>query len=730
MIAIVLSCGILFGLSRQTGLKNKSEDVRPPLFDTPSYVELKDGESLLVKITGDMNCKLGSLTTVLVNTDSEGDGEISFRLAKENGELIFDYAIDETCVSVGEWTVTGTPDFDLQKGENYELLIRASGCNPYFIKTQKEATNKALPFSETIYKITGDSTFAGEELENGISLGASIISDEATTYGDIFYYSIPAVIVFTAIFILLVILGIDGFKELLAKIPAGSVIAKAGNEIFLVVLFVTICFSISINGYLEGINISADSAGYLREAVNMAAGNGFRYDGLAGYNNTWFANWPILYPLMIAIVMKVTGLEVYLSSKILSMILVGILLIILRCVYKKDAWFYALFMSNLGLMYLYWYSWSELPFILFMVLFVLGLAEVIKEEKINIKRYVFLGITIVLCFLTRYFGMFCFGVMGIYILELMISRFMDEHYKNGSIFGRLFSSQIVAMIITSVISGVICLLYMINNKIQNGMPSGVSRSMWWDDYQSLTNDLIKALLAEFFNIFHIDTPSYVSGLSYAKGTLIVILIVIVTAVFIAKRCKRYTRASVFITTAVIYYGMFIVIRYFSSMDTFYFRFFAPATFLFTLGIAELIIEDIKGRKITNYILVTVIVLFGIFACSDLTDHILKNKLSYYEIVQMSWDEDYAEIPDHSVVIFSTLDYRSLFYRPDVIEGTISPDDTMESLRDRYYGSDYMCILADDARAMKEAGIYDNSIEEAIDSSLGSAGKYSVIQLSR
>ena len=199
-------------------------------------------------------------------------------------------------------------------------------------------------------------------------------------------------IVFTVIFILLVILGIDGFKELLAKIPVGSVIAKAGNEIFLVVLFVTICFSISINGYLEGINISADSAGYLREAVNMAAGNGFRYDGLAGYNNTWFANWPILYPLMIAIVMKATGLEVYLSSKILSMILVGILLIILRCVYKKDAWFYALFMSNLGLMYLYWYSWSELPFILFMVLFVLSLAEVVKDEKINIKRYVFLGI--------------------------------------------------------------------------------------------------------------------------------------------------------------------------------------------------------------------------------------------------------------------------------------------------------------------------------------------------
>ncbi len=730
MMALVLSCGILFGLSRQTGLRNKSEDVKPPLFDTPSYVELKDGESLLVKITGDISCKLGSLSLVLVNTDPEGDGEVSFKLTKENGEVVFDYAIDETRVTVGEWTVAGTPDFDLVKGENYELLIRADGCNPYFIKTQKDATNKALPFSETVYKITRDANETGDELENGISLGTSIISEKPTTYGDIFYYSIPIVIIFTALFILLVILGIDGFKDILSKIPVGTVISKAGNEIFLVVLFVTICFSISINGYLEGINISADSAGYLREAVNMAAGNGFRYDGIAGYNNTWFANWPILYPLMIAIVMKLTGAEVYLASKILSMILVGILLIILRCVYKKDAWFYALFMSNLGLMYLYWYSWSELPFILFMVMFVLSLSAVIKDEKINIKRYVLLGITIVLCFLTRYFGMFCFGVMGFYILELMVSRFMDEKYKNSSFLKRVLSGQIIAMIITSVISGLICVGYMFNNKIQNGMPSGVSRSMWWDDYQSLTNDLIKALLAEFFNIFHLDTPSYVSGLSYAKGTLIVILIVIVTAVFIAKRCKRHTRSSVFITTSVIYYGMFIVIRYFSSMDTFYYRFFAPATFLLTLGLAELIIEDIKEKKYESYILVAATILFAIFACSDLTDHIMKNKLSYYEIVQMSWDEDYAEIPDHSVVIFSTLDYRSLFYRPDVIEGTIDPEDTMDSLKDRYYGSNYMCILTDDAKTMREANFYDDSIEEAIDDALTSAGKYCVIELSR
>ena len=45
------------------------------------------------------------------------------------------------------------------------------------------------------------------------------------------------------------------------------------------------------------------------------------YDGMAGYDS-WFANWPILYPAMITIVMAVTGANAYLASKILAMVLV------------------------------------------------------------------------------------------------------------------------------------------------------------------------------------------------------------------------------------------------------------------------------------------------------------------------------------------------------------------------------------------------------------------------
>lgn len=732
VLLVFTSCGMLFALSKQAGISNKEEDVRPPLFDTPSYVELTEDVPIVVRFTAKEDAHLGELSVVLVNTDSTGNGTVVFELVESertfpvdpDATLLFCQGIIESDVPVGAWYNIGNTDFYLEKGKSYTLTIKAEGCNPYFIKTQSKATDTVMPFTEKVFWASRglDDPDINNLVETGcgLSIGVSMISDKPLTYGDIFYFS-RIIIVLAVLFLLaLIILGKDKIRDLFKRSRSLHILEKAGNDIFLVLLFALLCCSIYINGYLEGINISADSAGYLREAVNMAAGRGFHFDSLAGYDNSWFANWPILYPLMIAAVMKVTGFEVYAASKVLSMILVGILILVLRFTYKKDAWFYGLLMTNLGLMYLYWYSWSELPFILFMVMFVLMLSKALEQEKVSVKGCIFLGLSIVLCFLTRYFGMFTFGVMGFYILLLL--------YKDIKAGKKLFSQKVVALAATSVVSGLLCLAYLVNNKIQNGMPSGVSRSMWWDDYQSLTNDLVKALLAEIFNLFHLEVPAFISGLSYDKGALIVILVVIAICVFAVRRCMPMSRPSVFITASAIYYGMFIIIRYFSSMDTFYYRFFAPATFLLTLGLTELILTNL-GKRAYYGIMLFMTGFLGIFLWGDLSQHILKeHDFPYYEIVQMNWDEDYQEIPDHSVVIFSTLDYRSQFYRPDVVEGLIEPGDTMDDLRAKYFGSKNMCILTGDARAMLESGIYDKSVNEAIESVFVGDNKYCIITL--
>ncbi len=724
-------------LGRQVGVSNMSKEINPPLFDSPSYVEPGSDGLLTVNMTAKDNVILGSFNVVMVNTAGTGSGTVRFTM-KDGQEELWSTEISESEVSVGEWFGIGNPPTYLENGRSYELLIEPVECDPYFIKTQLYATNKVLPFEERVFldDINGD-----KELDCGISLGTEVISDKALTYGDTFYYSRVITVLAAILIICLLLAGPAKVSDFFKYIWNKSFIVKYGNEILILLMFVTFCLSIWVNGYLEGINISADSAGYLRAAVNLAAGNGFHYDALAGYNDSWFANWPILYPALIALVMKLTGLEVYVASKVLSMILVGVLLAVLRAEYGRKAWIYALCATNLGLMYLYWYSWSELPFIIFILLFALTLSKILQNDSIKIKDYIFLGCFMLLAFLTRYFGMFLFGVAAFTIFVLVLGRIsgLIKEKKNAKeatadkrgfwpVIKTLLGGRVLGLIVTCGVSGVMCLLYLINNKIRNGMPSGVSRSMWWDDYVTLTNDLIKALVAEFFNIFHTDVPAYIATLKPAAGAFFIIVILIVLASYIVPKIRDFSREMTLIMTSVIYYVMFIVIRYFSSMDTFYYRFFAPATFLFTLGLTGLILKDIKSEKILKTAGFFMGAFLLILSCSYAADHISGNSIAYYDIIKMNWDEDYSEIPQKSVVIFSNLDFRSLYYRPDVTEGLIGPEDTLESLNNKYYGSDHMCILTSDAKVMAESGIYDSGITKEITNALKTAGKYCVIDL--
>ena len=84
---------------------------------------------------------------------------------------------------------------------------------------------------------------------------------------------------------------------------------------------------------------------------------------------------------------------------------------------------------------------------------------------------------------------------------------------------------------------------------------------------------------------------------------------------------------------------------------------------------------------------------------------------YYNAVARQWEEAYAEIPERSVVIFDDIDYRSAWYRADVVDGMITPQDTLESLRETYYGSDYLCIRKTFAETMLESGEYEEHVSD-------------------
>ncbi len=463
-----------------------------------------------------------------------------------------------------------------------------------------------------------------------------------------------------------------------------------------------VCILIYSKAYLNGIYISADSTGYLKEAENLVQGNGFQYDGLAGYRS-WFANWPVLYPACIAAVMLVTKVNAYLASKVLAMLIAGLLLILMRVCFRKDAWIYALCLTNIGFLELCYYTWSEVPFILFLFGFGLVLARILKEDHPGVKWYLLLGIMGVCSFLTRYFGIYVWIVTGVYICALLW-KYCKERGKSDL-------HRAVCLGITAVVSGILSVGYLMMNKIMNGMASGVSRTMWWDDFRTLTDDLIQSLLTEFFHIFSLQIPEYMENFPYKIKLFVVWTVIICLIALIIKRCKHFSLQSVMITMAVMYYGVFTAIRYVSSMDSFYFRFFEPATFLLCIGVIGLLLPDLKSGSKAYFFggAVSVCVILSIWSVFDRGE--LSVQQPYYEAVTEQWEQAYAEIPQKSVIIFNDIDYRSSWYRPDVVDGIITPQDTKESVKQTYYGSEYLCIRRTFVEEMLSSGEYNKEIQD-------------------
>ena len=85
---------------------------------------------------------------------------------------------------------------------------------------------------------------------------------------------------------------------------------------------------------------------------------------------------------------------------------------------------------------------------------------------------------------------------------------------------------------------------------------------------------------------------------------------------------------------------------------------------------------------------TVCVILSIWSVFDRGE--LTVQQPYYEAVTEQWEQAYAEIPQKSVIIFNDIDYRSSWYRPDVVD---------------------LCIRRTFAEEMLSAGDYNKEIQD-------------------
>ena len=672
----------------------------PIVTDSALYTPITGDDELIISMEMKEDVSLSALSLLSVNLDPEGEGYIDIALLDSYGVILNKVSVAESEITVGSWSDVSV-NAELLKGNTYSINIKANGCEPYFMYVPSKG-EETLPYTVSAF-------LNGDELSSSVSVGLSENREGLHIRRD---YCVYFLIVFICFIFLLIHIN-TGF----------SIFSKemAMSDIFIFLVFLFVAVTVYSEGYKNGVFISADSSGYLREAVNLKVGNGYSYDGLAGYD-TWFANWPILYPFLIFLFM-LTGLDPYIASKVLTVLIVAVFLLVLRVRFREKAWIYSLVALNLGFLTIMTYTWSEIPFMLLLVLVGLKLSDIVTSNEAKVKDYVLFGIFAFLTFLTRYFGIYLFAVPGIYILIYGIKWIRNK--DKGEFLKAL------KMTVTCAVSGILCVGYLLLNKIMNGMPSGVSRTDWWDDYAQLTKDLIDSLLKEIFNVIHIDITNAAALLPYPLKVIFILLVIAGILVLVKRRCRLYSMEAVFLMLAGTYYVMFTVIRYFSSMDTFYFRFFEPATMLLSIGLVGLIFrgERISGIKNYIYAIVLSLVLIGITETG--TEGLMWSGSNYLDVVKSEWDLAYKEIPERSVVIFSDLDFRSEYYRPDVVSGEITTETTVEDLKNTYYGSKYLCIQREYADAMIDSGEYTEEITTLLSEGISndpSAEKYIAIEL--
>lgn len=671
----VLAVVLILLFLRPYGTDYQVDEVLPKLGQAPVYEELSDGRTFECMYMADKQMSVKSLELLMVNTeggmDSDGIHIKVIDLLSSNSAPAWEGDVSLSALKAGSWSSVSA-DFEMSPKHLYSFEFTPLGCEPYFMKV--------------------------DAYEPGISMGFKIQSDRRITPAYKFPYFIPAVIVIALAAVLILLLG-------------NANALKVFNVLFLILLFLFLSLKIYKTAYVDGIYITADSDGYLREAVNLIAGNGFSYEGLAGYKSH-FANWPIIYPAMIAGMMFVTGANAYLASKYVTFVLLALILVVLYLAFKDRAWIYSLALLNLGFLGIAYHTWSELPFILFMIIFVLCLGKILSTENPSLLVYLGLGLSALATFLTRYFGMFLWFVSGVYIVIL----FIRDRKKS------------VKMTLSLGISGILAFAYLLMNKIKNGNPTGVARGTWWDDYRTLTIDLINSLLTEVFNVFSVEIPAVITNMSIVLKVGFLLAVMILLAVFIIICLKKSSFAEavclppmVFVVTAAIYYVMFTMIRYRSSMDTFYFRFFAPATVLLVIGLIGLVLRRFDGN-IFNLTagaviaVITVALLTGLIG-NGRTLYRERDDKTYYDIITEVWNEAYSEIPEKSVILWNPMDFRSSWVRPDIYSGELLPDDTWDSLCSRYYGSESICMLRSDANVVVNEGGYDKSITDRFNDSL-------------
>jgi hypothetical protein len=164
-----------------------------------------------------------------------------------------------------------------------------------------------------------------------------------------------------------------------------------------------------------------------------------------------------------------TGTEIYLASKILTLLIIANLFFLLARYFRKTAWLYALvIMSNPNMLKIFYYTWSEQPFIFGLIWFVCTMQDIIQSNRSNWTHYLKLFIAATLMFLTRYIGICALLIAMLGLVFLLFEIFFRKKQQN---LAKSFGLIIFAVLFMAVVAS-----YFYANYIHTGNIGGNYRN--------------------------------------------------------------------------------------------------------------------------------------------------------------------------------------------------------------------------------------------------------------
>lgn len=319
-------------------------------------------------------------------------------------------------------------------------------------------------------------------------------------------------------------------------------------------------------------------------------------------NQVLFTAWPVGYPVMIVLSSEMTGLEVFWASKILNLFLIGLGMMLLRCVSKQHAYLLSSAYCTYTLLAVYTYTWSEAPFNLGCLLLTYLLTQLYVDNKTN-RTTVLLFLTGAFLFLTRYIGFISFGIIGLAALYFWFHKQLSTSLK---LFTAAFSLCLMAS------------LYFYINYYFTGSFSGGDRLA---DRETIDDFLIKQAYG-IANEFFLVKKHYASGppdllffitlavQSAAIGAILFLLRDDWGNVNYRDKDKIFPRLCFIV--AGVYFIILFLLRAISPFDPLDFRLLSPSVFLTLIALLFYLSALPTSHKHKNTI-EAVVMCFAIFS---------------------------------------------------------------------------------------------------------------------